>query len=275
LRTYYLRICGVRVLNTGLARVSEQRSLELSGKVAIVTGGSSGIGKAIVELFVAEGANVVVADVQGGVFETAPSSEGPLLYVKTDVRSEQDAKELVAKTKARFGGIDILCNNAGIELLRPLTETTEEEWDRVLDTNLKGAFLVSKHAIPEMIKRGGGTIVNTASQLGLFGLENFTAYCASKGGLVVLTKAMALEYARQNVRVNCVCPGPIVTPMFERELLTEKDPEAARKAWAAKQPIGRLGRPEEIAEAVLFLASEKSSFAVGHALVVDGGYTLN
>jgi NAD(P)-dependent dehydrogenase (short-subunit alcohol dehydrogenase family) len=155
-----------------------------------------------------------------------------------------------------------------------MTKTTEEEWDKVMQTNLKGVFLASKHAIPEMLKRGGGAIVNTASQLGLVGLENFTVYCASKGGVILLTKSMAIEYARQNIRVNCICPGPVQTPMLERELLTEPDPDAARKMWARRQPIGRLGQPQEIAQAALFLASERSSFVIGHALVVDGGYTL-
>jgi 3-oxoacyl-[acyl-carrier protein] reductase len=252
--------------------------LELSGKVAIVTGGDSGIGKAISELFAAEGASVVIADMNDGGTADSISKEGSggrrAIYVKTDVRNEKQVRRLVAQTKKRFGGIDILCNNAGIELLKPMTQTTEEEWDRIMQTNLKGVFLVSKHVIPEMVERGGGAIVNTASQLGLVGLENFTAYCASKGGVVLLTRSMALECARQNIRVNCICPGPVQTPMLERELLTEADPAAARKTWAGRQPIGRLGQPREIAQAALFLASERSSFVIGHALVIDGGYTL-
>ena len=249
--------------------------MELSGKVAIVTGGDSGIGKAISELFAAEGASVVIADISdGGTADSISKKGGRAMHVKTDVRDEKQVKRLVARTKRRFGGIDILCNNAGIELLKPMTRTTEEEWDKVMQTNLKGVFLASKHVIPEMLERGGGTIVNTASQLGLVGLENFTAYCASKGGVVLLTKSMAIEYARQNIRVNCICPGPVQTPMLERELLTEPDPDAARKMWVGRQPIGRLGQPQEIAQAALFLASERSSFVVGHALVIDGGYTL-
>jgi 3-oxoacyl-[acyl-carrier protein] reductase len=249
--------------------------LELSGKVAIVTGGDSGIGKAISELFAAEGARVVIADISDGGTARSISKKGAIaLHVKTDVRDEKQVRRLVAHTKRRFGGIDILCNNAGIELLKPMTETTEEEWEKVMQTNLKGVFLASKHVIPEMLERGGGAIVNTASQLGLVGLENFTAYCASKGGVILLTRSMALEYARQNIRVNCICPGPVQTPMLERELLTETDPEAARKMWARRQPVGRLGQPQEIAQAALFLASERSSFVIGHALVIDGGYTL-
>lgn len=249
--------------------------MELSGKTAVVTGGGSGIGRAISELFAAEGASVVVADVHdGGTAASITKNGGKVAYVKTDVRAEAQVKRLVAQARKRFGGIDILCNSAGIELLKPLSETSEEEWDRVLDTNLKGVFLTSKHAVPEMLKRRGGAIVNIASQLGLVGLENFTAYCASKGGVVLLTRAMALEYASRNIRVNCICPGPVQTPMLEREIRTEADPDAARKAWARRQPVGRLGLPQEIAQAALYLASERSSFVVGHTLVVDGGYTL-
>ena len=156
--------------------------MELSGKVAIVTGGDSGIGKAISELFAAEGASVVIADISdGGTADSISKKGGRAMHVKTDVRDEKQVKRLVAQTKRRFGGIDILCNNAGIELLKPMTRTTEEEWDRIMQTNLKGVFLTSKHVIPEMLERGGGAIVNTASQLGLVGLENFTAYCAVEG----------------------------------------------------------------------------------------------
>lgn len=252
------------------------RDLELQGKVAIVTGGDSGIGKAISELLVAEGASVVIADIASGTTADSLVKAGhPALHVRADVRSAEDAKKVVEAAVARFGGVDILCNNAGIELMKPMTKTSEDEWDRVIDTNLKSVYLFSRQVIPEMITRGGGVIVNTASQLGLVGLENFAAYCASKGGLVLLTKAMALELAQDNIRVNCVCPGPIQTPMLERELALEADPDAARKAWAEKQPIGRVGKPEEVAQAVLFLASPRSSFVVGHALVVDGGYTLS
>jgi NAD(P)-dependent dehydrogenase (short-subunit alcohol dehydrogenase family) len=253
----------------------ESERMELSGKVAIITGGDSGIGAAISELFSEEGASVVIADIHdSGTAAQIARKGGRALYVKTDVRNEAEVKRLITQTSESFGGIDIVCNNAGIVLLRPLTKTTAEEWERVLQTNLKSVFLVSKHAIPEMLRRGGGAIVNTASQLGLVGLENYTAYTASKGGVIQLTKSMALEYARQNIRVNCICPGPVQTPMLEAELLTERDPEAARRMWAQRQPIGRVGLPREIAQAALYLASDRSSFVVGHALVVDGGYTL-
>jgi NAD(P)-dependent dehydrogenase (short-subunit alcohol dehydrogenase family) len=248
--------------------------LELAGKVAIVTGGNSGIGRAICELFAAEGARVVIADVNAyETLDPMTNRGGETMFIKTDIRDEDQVRNLVAQTVDAFQGVDILCNNAGIFLMKPLTETTGDEWDDVIDTNLKGAFLVSKHVIPHMVEKGGGTIVNTASQLGLVGLDRYTAYCASKGGMILLTKAMALEYARHGIRVNCVCPGAIDTPMVEKELSLEADPAVARKAWIAKHPLGRLGRAEEIAQAVLFLASERSSFATGEALVIDGGYT--
>ena len=249
--------------------------MELSGKTAIVTGGESGIGRAISELFASEGASVVIADLRDrGTARSIRRRGGRAVYVSTDVRDESQVKRLVSRAVKKFGGLDILCNSAGIVLVKPVTETTGAEWDRVLGTNLKGVFLASKHAIPEMLKRSGGAIVNIASQLGLVGLENLSAYCASKGGVVLLTKTMALEYAGRNIRVNCICPGPVQTPMLESEIRMEPDPEAARRAWAQKEPIGRVGLPEEIAQAALYLASGRSSFVVGHALVVDGGYIL-
>lgn len=234
-----------------------------------MTGGDSGIGRAISELLATEGAKVVIADVaDSGPADAISKRGGVAWYVKTDVRRQEDARRLVEATIDRFGKVDILCNNAGIELMKPLAETTEEEWDRVLDTNLKGVFLLSRQVIPKMIETGGGVIVNTASQLGLVGLESFAAYCASKGGVILLTRAMALDYARYKIRVNCVCPGPIQTPMIERELKTEPEPEVARKAWAARLPLGRFGTPEEVAQAVLFLASDRSSFSIGEALEI-------
>ncbi|MDA4135572.1 MAG: glucose 1-dehydrogenase [Thaumarchaeota archaeon] len=251
------------------------KQLELSGKVAIVTGGDSGIGKAISELFAAEGASVVIVDIADGTVADSISKGGGIAWhVKADVRSDQDAGRIVEAAVSKFGGVDVLCNNAGIELMKPMIETTEDEWDRVLDTNLKGVFLLSKHVIPEMIKRGGGSIVNTASQLGLVGLESFSAYCASKGGVILLTKAMALEHTRHNIRVNCVCPGPVETSMLERELMAQPNPDEAAKIWAERLPIRRFGTPGEVAQAVLFLASGRSSFSVGQILVVDGGYTI-
>ena len=251
--------------------------MDLENKVAIVTGGCSGIGSSIAELFAREGAQVMVGDIREDQKTLARINEkgGTVAFVQTDVRKSLDVQNLVDKTIANYGTIDIVCNDAGIELIRPLIQTTEEEWNNVLDTNLKGMFLVSKFALPHLIKKKKGSIINIASQLGLVGLERCSAYCASKGGVIMLTKAMAVEYGAYGIRVNCICPGAIETPMMERELELEKNPEEAKKHFVSLHPIGRLGKPEEIAEAALFLASDRSSFITGSALVVDGGFTTS
>jgi NAD(P)-dependent dehydrogenase (short-subunit alcohol dehydrogenase family) len=250
--------------------------LELSSKVAIVSGGSSGIGRAIAQLYAREGAKVVVADISEGkgTVTDIQNERGTALFVKTDVRTEAQVRALVDETVRSFGGLDIVCNSVGVELIRPLAETTEEEWNRILDTNLKGPFLVCKHALPHMMRKKNGVIVNIASQLGIVGLGGMTAYCASKGGLILLTKSMALEHAKYGIRVNCICPGAIDTPMLDREIHVTNDPDAARRAFVSKHPIGRLGTPQEIAQAALFLASDRSSFITGESLVVDGGYVI-
>jgi len=249
--------------------------MDLENKVAIVTGGCSGIGSSIAELFAREGAQVMVGDIREdrGTLARINAKGGTVAFVQTDVRKSLDVQNLVDKAIASFGTVDIVCNDAGIELVRPLIQTTEEEWNNVLDTNLKGMFLVSKFALPHLIKKKKGSIINIASQLGLVGLERWAAYCASKGGVIMLTKAMAVEYGTYGIRVNCICPGAIETPMMERELALDKNPEEAKKHFISLHPIGRLGKPEEIAEAALFLASDRSSFITGSALVVDGGFT--
>ena len=240
-----------------------------------MTGGCSGIGSSIAELFTREGARVMIGDIREDQVTLARinAKGGTVAFVQTDVRKSLDVQNLVDETIADYGSIDVVCNDAGIELIRPLIQTTEEEWDNVIDTNLKGMFLVSKFALPHLIKKKKGSIINMASQLGLVGLERWAAYCASKGGVIMLTKAMAVEYGTYGIRVNCICPGAIETPMMERELELEKNPEEAKKHFINLHPIGRLGKPEEIAEAALFLASDRSSFITGSALVVDGGFT--
>ena len=250
--------------------------MELDGKIAIVTGRVSGIGRAISRLYAAEGARVVIGDIKASE-ETAEDIRkrgADAIFVRTDVRDPSQVRRLLDVTVEKYGGVDIICNNAGIELVRRLVDTTEEEWDMVINTNLRAAFLLSKYALPHMIRKGKGVIVNIASQLGLVGLENLTAYCASKGGLILLTKAMALEYAKHGIRVNCICPGAIDTPMLEREVKLMEDPDEARRMFVSKHPLGRLGTPEEIAQAALFLASDRSSFVTGESLVVDGGYVI-
>jgi len=246
---------------------------ELEDKVAIVTGGSSGIGRAIVELFAKEGAKVVIADMQeSDMVETV--KHGWTKYVRTDVRECAQVQRLVEACVNEFGGIDIVCNDAGVGQNQPVVDTTEEDWDKIVDTNLKGVFLVCKYALPHMVKRKSGTIVNISSQLGLTALPGRGAYCASKAGVILLTKVLALEYAQRNIRVNCVCPGPIQTPMLEFTHSQDVDPAESKRNLLSMVPLARIGMPEEIAQAVLFLVSDRSSYVTGQYLIVDGGYVL-
>jgi len=246
---------------------------ELEDKVAIVTGGSSGIGRAIVELFAKEGAKVVIADMQqSDMVQTV--KQGWAKYVRTDVRECAQVQRLVEACVNEFGAIDIVCNDAGVGQNQPVVDTTEEDWNKIVDTNLKGVFLVCKYALPHMVKRKSGTIVNISSQLGLTALPGRGAYCASKAGVILLTKVLALEYAQRNIRVNCVCPGPIQTPMLEFTHSQDVDPAESKRNLLSMVPLARIGMPEEIAQAVLFLVSDRSSYVTGQYLIVDGGYVL-
>ncbi len=249
--------------------------MRLKNKVAIITGGSSGIGKATALLFAKEGAKVVIAarDEKEGmkVVSEIKRARGEAIFIKTDVAIESDVKNLINQTIKKYKKLDILYNNAGVELQKTVTETSSEELDRVLDINLKGVFYGCKYAIPKM--KRGSAIINTASAAGIVGFPNLAAYCASKGGIVLLTKEIALDYADKGIRCNCVCPGAILTPMLKRFFDKSPDPTKTKKEMAMMHPLGRLGKPEEIAKAVLFLASEESSFITGQALLVDGGLT--
>jgi len=251
--------------------------LELQGKTAIVTGSGSGIGRAIALRLSADGASIVVADVVDDLgketVELVKKQGGRAIFSHCDVTSSDDAARTVKMSVEAFGGVDVLANNAGIEKAGTVVELSEDDWDKVLGVNLKGVYLMSKHAVPELAKRKG-VIVNTASTAGFTSYRRCTAYCASKGGVVALTRAMALDHAPDGVRVNCVCPGAINTPLHKK-YVAALDP-SIRDDYVNRQvldhPIGRIGEPEEIAEAVLFLASSKSSFMTGAALVVDGGF---
>jgi len=249
--------------------------MRLKDRVAIITGAGSGIGRASAILFAKEGAKVVVADFvpQSGLetVDIIKKNGGEAISVDADISKASDAEKTVKSAVKIYGKLDILFNNAGINLERTVTETTEPEWDRVQNINLKGVFLCSKYAIPEMIRGGGGVIINTASIRGLVGQYHLAAYCASKGGVVLLTKAMALDYGSNNIRVNCICPGGIETPMHLAFLATLKDPELEVQETLKKIPLGRMGQPEDVAWVALFLASDESAYLTGLAIPVDGG----
>ena len=249
--------------------------MRLAGKVALITGGTSGIGRATAVLFAREGSRVAITgrdEVRGRVaLHDIKSAGSEGIFVRADVRSADDCRRSVDETLKAFGKIDVLFNNAGVFFPHTVPDCPEEEWDRTIDVNLKGTYLMSKFALPHMIAQRSGVIVNNSSGWGLAGGDAAAAYCASKGGVVLLTKAMAIDHGRQGIRVNCVCPGDVETPML---------PEDAKQrglSWeeyvkgAANRPLGRIGRPEEIARAVLFLASEDASFMTGSSLVVEIG----
>jgi len=250
--------------------------MKLKGKVALITGGSEGMGYATAELFLKEGAKVVISgrsSEKGKKALRKLRKLGRVEFVEGDVSKEADAKRMVDATVTAFGRIDIVFNNAGVYLERVAEETSEKDWDWIIGTNLKGVFLVTKHAIPYMKKQGSGSIVNNSSDAGIIGNRNCPAYCASKGGVTIMTKAMALDYARYGIRVNSVNPAIVDTPMLAHEVALASDRGKYMAECRHIQPIGRIGRPEEVAKAVLFLASDESSFVTGAALSVDGGTT--
>jgi NAD(P)-dependent dehydrogenase (short-subunit alcohol dehydrogenase family) len=250
--------------------------MKLSGRVALITGGTEGIGYATASLFLREGAKVAISGRSSEKGEKAMSELrklGEVLFVEGDVSKATDASRMVESTVSEFGRLDVVFNNAGVFFERTAEQTTEEEWDRLMGINLKGTFLVSKYAIPHMKRLGGGVIINNSSDAGLVGNRLSAAYCASKGGVTLLTKAMALDHAKDNIRVNCVNPGVIDTPMVAQEASLSGDPDKYMEQMDRDHPMGRVGRPEEVAKAVLFLASDESSFVTGTALSVDGGLT--
>jgi NAD(P)-dependent dehydrogenase (short-subunit alcohol dehydrogenase family) len=253
--------------------------MRLRDKVALITGGTSGIGRATSQLFAQEGAKVAItgrSKARGrelvGEIERAG---GAALFICADVRFPEQCHRAVKETAQAFGRLDILFNNAGVYYPNTVVDCTEEEWDLTVDIGLKGTYLMSKYALPIMIDQGTGAIINNASGWGLVGGNEAAAYCAAKGGVVLLTKAMAVDHSRQGIRVNCVCPGDVDTPMLV------DDAQRRGMAWtdylasAANRPMGRIGQPEEIARAVLFLASDDASFVTGAILAVDGGGTAD
>jgi len=251
--------------------------MRLVGKVAIITGAGAGIGFATALLFAKEGAKVVVADCDPEKGAEAVSlireKGGEAIFIQVDVSKADNVKDMVETTVERYGKLDILVNNAGIYSQADVVETEEDDWDRILNVNLKGVFLCSKYSIPEMIKGGGGSIVNIGSEAGIVGIKNQVAYNVSKSGVIALTKSTAIDFAAHNIRVNCVCPGTTETPLVKAALKKAPDPAAARRALEQVRPANRLGRPEEIAAGILYLASDESPYATGAILSIDGGYT--
>ena len=253
--------------------------MRLQNKVALITGGTSGIGEAVALLFAREGAKIAITgrNESRGHAVTARilESGGKAIFVRTDVRHAAECKRAVDATLRSFGRLDVLFNNAGVYFPQTTLECSEEEWDLQIDINLKGTFLMSKFALPTMIGQRSGVIINNSSGWGIVGGDAAIAYCASKGGVVLLTKAMAIDHGRQGIRVNCICPGDVDTPMLPEDARMRGQKWEDYIAGCSNRPLGRIGTSDEIAKAALFLASDDSSFMTGATLVVDGGGTAD
>ena len=246
----------------------------LDGKVAVITGAGSGIGAATARLFAREGARVALVDIRGEAVEQMAEevrSEGGEAYaMQADVSKSTEVSTFIEKTVSLFGGLHILHANAGVLIPGSVHDLSEENWNKTLAVNLSGVFFCCKYAVPYLKGSQGGSIVITASTAGLVAEKNIAAYCASKGGLIMLAKQMAVDYAREGIRVNCLCPGWIDTPFNDPVIESPEALSASIDSWV---PLGRQGSPEEVAQAVLYLASEESTLVTGHALVIDGGLT--
>ncbi len=253
--------------------------MRLHNQVALITGGTSGIGEATALLFAKEGARVAIAgrNAERGavVVQAIKQCGGNAIFLRADVSLAADCRCTIEETLRTFGKLDILFNNAGVFYPQTALECSEQQWDEQLDVNLKGTFLMSKFALPPMISQRRGVIINNSSGWGIVGGDHAVAYCASKGGVVLMTKAMAIDHGKQGIRVNCVCPGDVETPMLPADAKMRGLSWETYLKGCSDRPLGRIGTPEEIAKAVLFLASDESSFMTGAALVVDGGGTAD
>jgi NAD(P)-dependent dehydrogenase (short-subunit alcohol dehydrogenase family) len=249
--------------------------MRLASKVALITGGTSGIGEATAILFAKEGAKVAITgrnEERGrNVVRRIQDDGGTAIFLRADVRLAEDCRRAVDETVRSFGRLDILFNNAGLFYAHTAVDCSEEEWDLQMDVNLKGTFLMSKYALPGMIAQGSGNIINNSSGWGLVGGDKAVAYCASKGGVVNLTRAMAIDHGRQGIRVNCICPGDVETPMLPEDARFRGMKWQDYLASCANRPMGRIGTTDEIAKVALFLASDDSSFMTGAVIAVDGG----
>lgn len=252
--------------------------MQLQDKVAIITGAGAGIGRACCLLFAAEGANVVAVDLDpatlSSVAEEVRRNGAKILAIQADVSSTADVERLVSAATAAFPTIHILFNNAGIVPHGKIHETEEVEWDRTMAVNVRSMYLMSRAVVPIFLKHGGGVILNTSSATALRSVVDRAAYSASKGAVLALTKSMAMDYVRDGIRVNCLCPGTIDTPSLQQRLAAFADPKEARRQFVARQPMGRLGTAEEVAKAALFLVSEDARFVTGAAFSIDGGFTV-
>lgn len=251
--------------------------MRLNQRVAVITGAGSGIGRAMALRFASEGAHILAADLnEEAAAQTVAevrAGGGHAEAFAVNVAEPAEVQAMVEQAQSSFGRLDILCNNAGIGSTTSVIDQEPDEWDRVMAVNVKSVFLGCKYAIPLMMAQGGGVIVNTASVAGMIGLVNRAAYSASKGAVIALTKQVAIDYVEHNIRVNCLCPGTVDSPWVGRLLQQSDDPSEMRRALTARQPMGRLGTPEEIAGAALYLASDDAAFITGTGLVIDGGLT--
>lgn len=251
--------------------------MKLQNRVAVITGAGSGIGQAMANLFAREGARIFAADINGDAAQQTASmiaeAGGASQSLAVDVTQPDQVRGMIEQARASYGRIDILCNNAGIGSTTDVVDCEPDDWDRVMTVNVKSVYLGCKYAVPGMIEQGGGVIINTASVAGMVGIVKRAAYCASKGAVIALTRQVAIEYVKQRIRVNCLCPGTVDSPWVERLLAQSDDRVAAREALEARQPMGRLGTPEEVAAAALYLASDDAAFITGTGLVIDGGWT--